>query len=51
LATKLLLVQRHAEYQQDTGFQAPGYKKDTRPPQPGSLAWDAWNQIKECQKE
>jgi hypothetical protein len=47
LASKLARVQKHTEYQQDTGFQAPGYKRDTRPPQPGTLAWDAWNQISE----
>jgi hypothetical protein len=49
LASKLVLVQRHTEYQQDTGFQSAGYTKDTRPRQPGSLALDAWDQIdKEC---
>ncbi len=49
LASKLLRVQKHIEYQQDTSFHAPGHKKDTRSPEPGSLALDAWDHIgKEC---
>jgi DNA-directed RNA polymerase subunit RPC12/RpoP len=52
LASKLLRAQQHTEYEQDTGFRSPGHKKDTRPPLPGSLALDAWNQIsKECPEE
>jgi DNA-directed RNA polymerase subunit RPC12/RpoP len=47
LAAKLLRVQKHTEYQRDTGFQAPGYVKDIQPPQPGSLALDAWCQVGE----
>jgi hypothetical protein len=52
LASKLLRVEKHTEYEQDTSFRSPGYKKDIHPPRPGSLAWDAWNRIsQECPEE
>jgi hypothetical protein len=52
LASKLMLVQNHAEYERATTFQAPGHKKDSRPRQPGSLAPDAWDKIgKKCLEE
>jgi hypothetical protein len=42
LAARVLRVQHHREYERDTGLQAVGVEKDTRPAAPGTLAAEAW---------